>query len=164
MRSPSEFGEAYEEVTFRACVDRGSWFVHHDEWGVAEELPGDHHALPSADGQLRAVGERRRQAGVVAGGERLDEAVSHSARRGEFLLELRNPAPGGEQIAVLDGGCADSTSGVNQLTVPPVADRLLGRLDHRFDLSDTAAALDQIDDATAEFGCVCAWHLSVSFI
>jgi hypothetical protein len=36
----------------------------------------------------------------------------------------------------------------DQVAVPPVVDRLLGRLNHRCDLSDTAAALDQIDNAT----------------
>ena len=57
------------------------------------------------------------------------------------------------------GGAA---AGIDEVAVPPVVDRLLGRLDHRRDLSDTSAAFDQIDDATTKLGCVCTRHLAFS--
>jgi transposase-like protein len=45
------------------------------------------------------------------------------------------------------------------VAVPPVVDGLFGRFDHRCDLGDASAALDQIEDAAAKLGCVCTWHL-----
>ena len=52
-------------------------------------------------------------------------------------------------------------AGVDEVAFPPVVDRRLG---HRCDLRETAAALDQIDDAASSLGDLCTLHVESSFI
>ena len=62
-----EGADAGVQVVFGARVQGRGRFVQDDQGSVADERPGQRHALPLADGQIPAAVVLRRQHGFVAG-------------------------------------------------------------------------------------------------